>query len=271
MRLIAYFGFLKFVMKKINLSVILILIGFSAVGQSDYLVTLRSDTIKGDVRIMSYDQLDRVQISTNGKKQTLSALDVLIVSMDNEFYKAVKLDNAIRLMRVIRSGYLNLYAFKLPNQTGFDGRYLLKLDGTSMEVPNLGFKKIMANYLSDCTELSENLKTGDMGKQDLIEITDLYNECISKAKPPVQQETISTAELENKTTQMAAIQTLMDKIKEQDFSTKADALDILADIQSKITKNENVSNYLIGGLQSALKDQSALSEDLDKVVALIKK
>jgi len=259
-------------MRKSVLVVMLMLNGYCVLAQSDFVVTLKSDTVKGDVRILSYDQVDRVQIANKGKKELFSALDVLIVRIGGESYKSVKIDNSIRLMKILKSGYLSLYGFKLPNQSGYDGRYLVKLDGTSMEMPNLGFKKVMSGFLEECNGVSEKIKNGELGKSKIEEIIDLFNECVSQAKPVlvVAAEPLTT-ETSDKTMLKEAIQTLMTKIQEQDFSTREDALDILRDIQSKVTKNENVSNYLIGGLQSALKDQSALSEDLDKVIALIKK
>jgi hypothetical protein len=131
---------------------------------------------------------------------------------------------------------------------------------------------MMANYLEDCHELSVKLKQGDLGRGDIEKIVDEYNLCVVKEKPAVaQQESISSPESLNKTKQKEAILNLKNKIKEQAFSAKEDALDILSDIESKVDRNENVSNYLLGGLQSALKDQGALSEDLEKLIALFKK
>lgn len=258
-------------MKKITAFIVLFLIGLSAFAQSDYLVTTKSDTIKGALRILSYDQLDRVQITNNGKKEMYTAIQILILKKDEGFYKPVQIDQSIRLMKIIKSGYLSLYGFKFPNQSTFDGRYLVKLNGSSMEVPNLGFKKMMANYLEECSELSLKLKNGDLGKGNIEEIIDAYNACLSKEKTVAAQEPVSTTESLNKTQQIEAIQNLKNKIKEQTFSSKEDALDILRDIETKVDRNENVSNYLLDGLQSALKDQATLSEDLEKLIVLFKK
>lgn len=254
-------------MKKISLSILLFLVAYSVLAQSDYLVTTKSDTLMGDIRILSYDQLDRVQVNRNGKKEIYSAIDVLILKKGEDFYKSVQMDKSIRVMKIIKSGYLSLYGFKLPNQSTFDGLYLLKLDGSSMEVPNLGFKKIMASYLEDCEEVSTKLKNGDLGKGNIKEIVDAYNVCVSKEKPVVP----ASPESLNKINQIEAIQNLKNKIKEQTFSTKEDALDILGDIESKVDRNETISKYLLDGLQSALKDQPALSQDLEKLIDLFKK
>lgn len=260
-------------MKKINLSIVLILIEFAALAQTDYLITLKSDTIKGDLRIMSYDQLDRVQVSNNGKKEMFTALHILTLNKSNEFYKPVQIDKSIKLMKIMKTGYLSLYSFRLDNQTTYDGRYLVKLNGEVMEMPNLGFKKIMASFLEDCSELSEKLKKGDLRKGDTDEIIDEYNVCLSKEKSgfTVVPQSVSTPQALAATNQKEAIQNLMNKIKELNFATKEDALDILRDIESKVNRNDTVSNYLIEGLQSTLKDQPTLSEDLNKLVVLLKK
>jgi len=261
-------------MKKISLLIIvLILIQFAAFAQSDYLITLKSDTVKGDLRILSYNQLDRVQVSNNGKKEMFTALQILRLNKNNEFYKPVQIDKSIKLMKIIKTGYLSLYGYRIDNQTTYDGRYLVKLNGEAMEMPNLGFKKIMASFLEDCSELSEKLKKGELGKGNTDEIIDQYNVCLTKEKPgiTVVPELVSTPQSLEATNQKEAIEKLMNKIKELNFNTKEDALDILHDIESKVGRNESVSKYLLDGLQSTLKDQPALSEDLEKLVALFKK
>ncbi len=250
-------------MRKLNLSIVLVLVGYCALAQSDYLVTSKADTIKGDIKLMSYDKIDRVQISNNGKKEVYTALQVLLVNMDNVNYKPIQKENTIRLMQVLKSGYLSMYAFNFPNQYLFDGRYMVKLDGTAMEMPNISFKKIMANFLEDCSEVSERIKKGELGKSDINTIIDEYNICVAKLKPA--SSAIATSE------ELKALQNLSAKVMELNFDTKEDALDILRDMQSKLEKKEKISNYLIGGLETALKDQPTLTEDLTRLTDLLKK
>lgn len=250
--------------------ILLFQIGYGALAQADYVVTLKSDTIIGDIRILSYDKLDRAQVSVKGKKELFTAVQVLILKKDNEFYKSIQIDNTIRFMKILKSGYLSYYAFRLPEKATYDGRYMVKMDGNNMELPNIGFKRIMAAYLEDCKELSEKVKNGEIGRTKIEEIIDQYNACVASPTPAV---TVLEATPESTTVilQKVAIQNLKNKINEQDFNSKQDALDILGDIESKVNRNENVSNYLLDGLQSALKDQPALSEDLNKLIALLKK
>lgn len=258
-------------MKKLNLAVILFLVVFGAAAQSDYMVTLKSDTVKGELRILSYDQQDRIQVSMNGKKVLYKALEVLIVSIKNSFYKPVQMDNTIRFMKVIKSGYLSLYGFRMANQSTYDGRYLVKLNGDAREMPNIGFKKVMAAYLEDCSALSEKLQNGDIGKSSIEEIVDQYNTCLTKEKPaPVVTQALAP-ESPTQTKQLEAIQQLITKIKTLEFATRQDALDILSDIESKVTRNENVANYQLDGLRSTLKEQTTITQDLDALIELFKK
>lgn len=250
-------------MKKLSLSIILTLIGICALAQSDFLITTKADTITGEIRLMSYDKIDRVQISNNGKKEVYTALQLLLVHMDSVNYKPIQKENTIRLMQILKSGYLSLYAFNFPNQYMFDGRYMVKLDGTALEMPNISFKKIMINFLEECSEVTERIKKGELGKSDINTIIDEYNICVAKLKPA--SNAIATSE------ELKALQNLSAKVRELNFDAKEDALDILNDMQSKLQKKEKVSNYLIGGLEAALKDQPTLAEDLAKLTDLLKK
>ncbi len=50
-----------------------------------------------------------------------------------------------------------------------------------------------------------------------------------------------------------------------DFSGKSDALDMIADIKSKIAKSEKVQNYVIEGLKSTLTN-AGLQTELDNAL-----
>ena len=250
-------------MRTLILSIPLILVAFFASAQTDYLVTNKADTIKGNIKLLTYDKIDRVQILNNGKKEVYTALQLLLVNKDNVNYKPIQKDNTIRLMQVLKSGYLSLYGFNFPNQYMFDGRYLVKLDGSAMEMPNISFKKVMIKFLEECREVTEKIKNGELGKADIGTIIDEYNICGNQVKPSSPAITISE--------DLKLLQNLLSKVKELNFDTKEDALDILNDMQSKLEKKEKVSNYLIEGLGTALKDQTAIKDDLDQLTDLLKK
>lgn len=231
--------------------------------QTNYLITSKADTLYGKVRILTYDLTDRVQIETGKKKETFTALQVLSVSIDSQLYKPVKYENKILLMKLLKSGYLSLYAFQLENQTRYDGRFLLKLDLTGTELPNLSFKKFMENFLKDCETVAAKIKGGELTKKDLNQIIDEYNTCMKNqvTTPPV---------VEGNETLMA-IESMIKKIEAEEFPSKKDALDLLRDIQGKVSKKESVPNYLTEGLKSYLSNVASLTDDLNKLIALLQK
>jgi hypothetical protein len=247
---------------------ILILFSYNAIAQTDYLVTSRADTLVGEIRILSYDHMDRVQIQIDKKKEMFTALQVLSVNMDGQQYKPLQYDTKIVLMKVLKQGYLSLYAFRLPNQNGYDGRLLTKMDGTSIEVPNLGFKKILSNYLEDCESVSSLIKSGELTKKEVDKIIDDYNTCVDhkKSSAPISE---TPALVINEVTQ--SIEDLIKKAEAEEFSSKKDALDLLRDIKTKVGKNETIPNYLTEGLKSYLSNIPSLSNDLEKLLTLLKK
>lgn len=253
---------------------VIILFPNIAPAQTDYVVRLNGDTLKGSLQIYDYQQIDRVQIKTNETKTILTALQVKSISKKNEFYKPIRYDNTVRFMKVLINGYLSLTAFNL-NQGAWDGRYLTKMDGTGMEVPNLSFKKALGNYLSDCGDAKNKIENGELGKRDLEKIVELYNACMMAktvvVKPNVTSTSTPTPPSSTDSEKVLAVKNLQAKVETENFSTKKDALDVLKDIQSKVSKNESVPNYLIDGLKSTLADAPSLAKDLDAVVILLKK
>lgn len=245
-----------------------------SLAQTDYAVRLNGDTLKGSLQILDYEQIDRVQIKNNKGKTALTALQVRCVRKNNELYRAVRYDNTVRFMKVLKDGYLSLYAFHPTKQSSlWDGRYLTKLDGTGMEIPNLSFKKSLGSYLSDCDNVKVQIEKGELGKGDVEKIVDSYNACMQNktASPNLKSApsaTASTVVVESE--KALAVKNLITKVEAESFTTKKDALDILKDIQSKVIKNESVPNYLLEGLKSSLAGVPSLTKDLNSVIALLK-
>src|SRR6266487_545594 len=163
-------------MKKI-LFIFSIIICAGKAGAQDYVVLAKGDTVKGVIKLLSFDQLDRVQVS-GIKKQTYTAMQVRSIAIEKQEYKPYKMENSIRFMKVLKPGYLSLLAFRPNGQGSWDGRYLYKMDGAGIELPNLSFKKSLGKFLSDCDVLAEKLDKGEFAKRDIERIIDLYNACI---------------------------------------------------------------------------------------------
>lgn len=238
--------------------------------QTDYAVTSKGDTLKGTTKILTYDLLDRVQVKINKKKKVYTALEVKAVFVDGVVYHTVKYDNGFRYMKLIKPGFLSLYGFRQPNQSSYDGQFLVMKNGKSMEVPNLTFKKSMANFLSDCADVAERIKSGDLGKRDMDQIIDRYNSCLQfKTEQKIETVPVPTAV---ETEKMMAVNSLISKVEAAaDFAEKADVLDLLKDLRSKVGRNEILPNYLTKDIKKYLVGRPQFAEDLDKLFAALAK
>jgi hypothetical protein len=224
---------------------------FSASFAQDYIITMRSDTLTGQVRILSYDILDRVQLFQGKKKTIFTALQVRRISIKNEQYAPVKYDNSIRMMKVIRSGFLSLYGYRAQSQTSFDTQVLQKLGGSTVDVPNIGFKRIVGDVVSDCVELMDQVKNGDLDRDQIVEIVDRYNKCVTGMK----DNRISAA---TNTPTTDLIEKLRTKVNASDLANKGDVDELLTSISNRVKKKEPVPSYM----KDALKEYTASNEEL---------
>lgn len=266
-----YFGLLNLPM--IRLVAALLLFSAFSVRAQNYVVTTKSDTLKGELRMLTYDRVDRVQIGSGKTKEVILAYQVRALMLDGQLYKPSRHESTVQLMKVLKSGYLSLYAYRMNNQTTYDGRYLVKMDGSSIELPNLTFKKSVSTYLEDCSSISSRVKEGELSRKDIDQIIDEYNKCID-AKGGASKEIVAltpevAVPVENE--KVAAAKSLLAQVEAADFAAKKDAVDLLKDIQSKLSKNEPVPNYLSDGLKSYLSSQPALQQGLEMLLALLKK
>ena len=150
-------------------TVLICLIGFKmAFAQSDYVVFLQGDTLHGEINYLNYGKDKRGQITHGEKnKNTYSMMQIKSFQMDNEQYHLIKMIDQYTFMKPVLLGYLSLYLFQFENQLTWDGQFLYRLDGEGTEVPNIGFKKRMGEFLSDCSALAEDVKEGKLGKKEL--------------------------------------------------------------------------------------------------------
>ena len=242
--------------------------------QTDYIVIAKGDTLHGEVKILTYDLLDRVQLLADKKKKTYTAVQVRSIFVDNEVYHPQRFDNSIRFMKLIKKGYVSMYLFRPANQMMYDGRFLIKMDGKSLEVPNIGFKKLISSFIEDCPEVFTKVKNEELKRGDLDKIINEYNQCITnKTKapsvtaypiitPPMDVViTDKTEAIKNLQSKVAALENLMDK---------KDVLDLLSDISDKASKEKAIPNYQLEALKGYLNSNEAVKAELEKVIALLK-
>ena len=217
----------------------------------DYVVTAKGDTIKGEVKLMSFGSNSTVKLTgSDKKKSTYTIFQVQSFAYKNEIYQPVKGPNGYTFMKLKKAGYLSLYAFQIPNQLTFDGLYLTKKDGTSMEVPNLSFKKMMTKFLSECDSVVNKIDKGRLTRRHLDAIVDEYNACIiSKTIDYTKMISLQTEQA----VKISAWDILEEKLKvKADFDGKVSALEMITEIKGKIKKDEKVPNFLTEGLTKIL-------------------
>jgi hypothetical protein len=236
----------------------LVFCSFCSFGQ-DFLVTTKGDTLRGEVKPLVYGSDKKVQITETGKKKvTYPLFQVKSYSLKGETYQPVKGPSGYTFMKLIKSGYLSLYAFQSENQVSFDGMYLLKKDGDGMELPNLSFKKGMKKFLDDCPVVADKIDSDELNKKDLNKIVDQYNSCIEN-RTVDHEKIIAKRTEQNKN--MTAWDVLEAKVKTQpDFEGKNNALEMIGEIKSKISSSQKIPNFLLEGLKSSLTGEEFKTE-----------
>ena len=240
------------------------------IAQKDFAVLAKGDTLKGELKMYSIDNIDRLQINVKGTKSTFTAFQVKSFVKAGITYQPVRYENALRFMKLVESGYLSLYMFSPTGMGSMDSQYLAKKDGSGMEVPNLSFKKLISKYLNDCPELIDRIEKGEFHKSDIERIVVQYNTCL-QAKTETLMQTKDPQTSSSNSAKIVAIETLTKKIEAENFLTKKDVMDVLRDIKNKVSKNENVPNYLTESLKSYLADTPALSKEAEELITTLLK
>lgn len=233
----------------------------------DYVVTLRSDTLKGKVKILSYDLIDRVEVKQE-KKTVLTGLQVRRVSLNGEQYAPVRIENSVRLMKVVRSGYLSLYAYRAPGAAGYDARIIQKIGKNAIEVPNIGFKKFIGELVEDCASLSERVKGGDFDRNSVDKLIDEYNICVTSNNIQKPVDPVVTTIVE-KSAVSDLIEEMKSKVNASDVANKSDINDLLTSIGERHKKKESVPAYMKEGLKGYLASRDDLKGDMEKLFSLL--
>lgn len=243
---------------------LLLMLVYQCASAQDYVLTSRGDSLTGEVKPLLYGPEKKVQIisSEDRKKNTFSIFQVREFSSEGEIYHPIKGETGYVFMKLIQPGYLSLYAYQMENQTRFDGLCMKKLDGNTLAVPNLGFKKYVGRFLEDCPAVVERIETGDLGKKNLTELVNAYNECVTNR---TVDHTSVIAKQEVQTSQMDVWDSLDKKVRGVEFGEKNNALEMIAEIKKKIQRGEPIPNFLMEGLKNSLKD-TGLSADLDHAI-----
>ena len=229
----------------------------------DFLITTKGDTIRGDIKPLFYGVEKKIQVDEGNKKKSIySIVETRSYNYKGENYYPVKGPEGYAFMKLLKPGYLSLYAFQVPGQMHYDGLMLVRRDATSMEVPNLGFKRLMSKFLSDCDKISGQIDRGELARKDLYRIIDEYNACIEN----ISEKLTENHSAKNSWDELEA------KVKEHpSFSQKDTALEMITEVKNKLKHAEKVPGFMTDGLKNALADQQDLHVYLETALAEIPK
>jgi len=212
-----------------------------------------------------------VEVRDGKKKQVLTAVQVKSVSADGKFYKPVRTPETYKMMQLVKAGFLSILLARRDNSMEYEVQYLVKLDNSAIEVPNIGFKKVMRDFLRDCPIVDQRIEEGELGRKNLEQIVDEYNRCLDKAGRT--NEIISTATkttLESADPRLVALDELKAVLQKLSFANQKDAIDITSDLYEKVRNKQTVPPYLIESLKGLLKDVADAQPALEKVLSLVK-
>jgi len=168
-------------------------------------------------------------------------------------------------MQLIKPGYLSLYRFQPQNSNIYSANFLRKADGSGIELPNIGFRKQMTEFLADCPDISARIESGELKRSDIDTIIDGYNACIAQRTQNVRKEIQTYVETKSALTLWQELHTAIEN--EGEFENRETALEIVADIQNRVNRGEKVPNFIIQGLKDAVGNRSALAEPLNRALA----
>ena len=244
---------------------ILILCCSLPVTAQDYLVTQKNDTLRGKVKIMPYDVIDRITINDGITKNQFTAVQIKFLILQNEPYGPVRTESGYRMMKLVKAGYVSRYVGRELNTLTYDVDYLVKQDGRTLEVPNVTFRKGILDFLKDCSDIEEQISKEKLGKKNLDRIIEIYNLCIDRQT----RSSRGTPAVDEADPKLVSLTNLKNKLVLGNLSSKTDAVDVVNDMLDKVRKRQTVPKYLVESLRGLLKDAPDYQVELDKVIAVI--
>ncbi|KYG75012.1 hypothetical protein EV198_0465 [Roseivirga ehrenbergii] len=250
----------------------LLLLSFSVAGQ-DILTKHSGETLTGDVQLLSNSDGMPYAVVKNGKdKETIKLFDISNISME-EFglIKPMKIGEQYHFGLLVSEDYLSVYKYSNSNRMDDFGMVALqKFGAPAFALPGImGFRKLMADYLSDCEEVSDKIEEKEFTRKDIDQIVADYNGCIAlknsiNEQPASYYQSAAPKIAASKQSMLEDFETLL-KYSEK-VENKESATEMFSDLSSKLKKGEKVPDYLINALKGAIKNDSKLVELLNKII-----
>ena len=252
----------------------LLFMAFNAFSQTDYLVTNDGDTLYGEVRPQSFSNMatDKLILVRGKEKTGYNSLEAIRFVKDGEMYATIKHDNRYKYMMEVSSGYLSVYKFRLDDTYQYSGTILVKSDGQQMVLPNLGYKKAMTQFLSDCGEVVKKLNDKEYKKSQFDQLVSDYNNCI-KNKTEIMS---ANARMDDKTEIAPAVQERISEIRRlsdllEDEEKKTELNDLIDNLEGRLQEGQAIPGYLSGALRELTEKNEELKIAAEGLLEAINK
>lgn len=235
-------------------------------GQESVLITTRLDTLTGKVLINFGDQYnnDVASIKIDKKKKKFQAYEVRSIALeDSTILHPIKMDGRYQFVKLIQDGsFLKLYGYNEPAgiNGGFGLQVLVKATGSNHKIGNIGFKKRIIDFLTECTDVTAKIENGDYSKKDISKIINGYNSCINSKSNASKKEVM--AELEaSKIDGLITTVTNSPKIAD-----KEELLDMLKDVKSKMASQKDIPSYLQSAIIGKFENDKELIKQFKSII-----
>jgi len=233
--------------------------------QKDMVITTKMDTLMGKVMINSGDKYsnDAVTIKLDKSRKKMKAYEVSsILYKGQTVLKTIKLDGRYQFVKLIKEGsFLTLYAYKNTENTSNDYglQVLIKADGGQHKLGNIGFKKRLASFLTECPDISKKIEEGFYSKKDFNKLIDEYNACVDAKSNASQKEVIAGIEA-------SKIDDLITRVNDSGMKGKEELVDMLLDVKSKMAAQKEVPSYLENAIIEKFEGDSSLIMQFKSII-----
>lgn len=244
----------------------LLFISHQMVAQNDFVVTLSGDTVHGNASIVKAGKFDIVQLADDSKKTKYTAMETKVIQIDNNLYHPVPLGGNIYFMKLLRTGFLSLYGYKIENQTTYEGRLLRKATGDIFDVPIIKFRSSIISFIKDCDSAAQVVKTHRLKRENLEEIVIEYNRCMGEVFRQRNTDNQLSITKEEKKSKLDDFRKLIESTQ---LDGKSEVMVLLSDMVSKIESGEPIPAYQKNALKDYLKGKRELSKEFEKLMTLL--
>lgn len=161
-------------MRKV-ISVLLLLAATSIFGQSDYVVTIKGDTLWGKVSLLRSTVYDVVIVKNEKEKTRIKSFFIDHLMREGKKYVNIQYGNKQMFAVEKATGALSYYLIRLNDDYEFTEKLLVKSPTETLMVPTVSFRKYVSAFLSDCDSVSKKIRKRTLRLPHLQLIIDQYN------------------------------------------------------------------------------------------------